>query len=180
MPVAMLATILVFSIGSAFASPISSDGDSDSMLQPVPASLKEFVLTADGTSVTKREGRDGPFVDADVHLQGSITAEDDEYSRFEASGNVVLGDGRKFNISEAEGTIIFFKDARGNSIAGLMNMISKQTVDDSGNDAGRFRLRAFIMDDSSDNTWQISVSPSGKIGKSILLVGMDGTISGGR
>ena len=120
------------------------------------------------------------MADAVIRLQGLITTEKEEYSRFNASGTVELEDGRRFSISNAEGTIIFFKDPRGNSIVGLMNIIGNQADDGSGNDAGRFRLRAFIMDGSSDGTWQITVSPSGKIGKSILLVGMDGTITGRR
>jgi hypothetical protein len=73
--------------------------------------------------------------------------------------------------------MIFFKESRGGSIAGLLNIAGRHAVDDDGNDLGKFRLRALIIDSSDQESWKIAVSPSAKIGKHILLVNMDGTVS---
>jgi hypothetical protein len=167
----LLAALSVFAAGPlAFA-------ESTSMFQPVPASLRSFQLDAEGMAVTKRDGRDGPLTDASMNITASVVDENAEYSRFLAAGTIVLANQQRFDIAEAQGTIVFFKDTRGNSIAGLVNIISNHSIDESGNDLGRLRLRAVVIESNDGNSWPIAVHPSGRIGDQILLVSTEGTIS---
>jgi hypothetical protein len=180
---AALTLLSIFLVSSSFlssGSSASTAGGADevaSMLQSVPASLHDFELSANGLALTKRDGRDGPFTEADVRLRATVTLEDEKYSLFHATGRVQLSDGRIFNITDTQGAMIFFKESRGGSIAGLLNIAGRHAVDDDGNDLGKFRLRALIIDSSDQESWKIAVSPSAKIGKHILLVNMDGTVS---
>ena len=181
-----LASIFVFASGIlAFAESIPtgeksnpiSHAQSASMFQPVPASLGSFDLSAEGMTITKRDGRDGPLTDASINISASVVTKEAEYSRFQAEGTIELVNQRKIAISEAQGTILFFKDTRGNSIVGLVNIVSMHSIDENGNDLGRMRLRALVNDSTDGDSWPISVHPSGRIGDDILLVSMNGTIS---
>ena len=182
----ILTSILVPAIGSlAFAESIPNGEkssqtirvESASMFQPVPASLGSFNLSADGMAITKRDGRDGPLTDASINISASVVTKEAEYSRFRADGIIELADQHKIAISEAQGTILFFKDTRGNSIAGLVNIVSMHSIDENGNDLGKLRLRALVNDSSDGDSWPISVHPPGRIGDNSLLVSLDGTIS---
>jgi hypothetical protein len=149
-----------------------------SMFQPVPSALDDFELSAEGSALTKRDGRDGPLTDAEINLRATVIREEGNHFRFYATGTVELDDGEEFDIVDAQGIIIFFKNLRGHSIAGLLHIVGKHAVDEAGNDLGKFRLRALVMGDPDDDTWRIVVFPSGKLGKQILLVNMVGTING--
>ena len=166
-----LASIFVLAFGTlAFA-------ESVSMFRAVPASLESFDLSAEGMAITKREGRDGPLADASINISASVVTKEVEYSRFQADGTIELANQRKIAISEAQGTILFFKDTRGNSIVGLVNIVSMHSIDENGNDLGKMRLRVLVNDRTNGDSWPITVHPSGRIGDNILLVSMDGTIS---
>jgi hypothetical protein len=148
----------------------------DSMLQPVPASLESFELSASGMALVKREGRDGPFTDAELALRGSVMQAEENYLRFHATGNVTIGRGQTYEILDAEGTVVFFKHPRGDSIVGLMHIASDQVQDEAGNSLD-FKMRAHVMDHPDDYTWSISVSPAGSLGD-VMLVNVDGLIKG--
>ena len=152
--------------------------DVDSMFQPVPASLGNFELSASGMALAKREGRDGPFTDAELKLRGSVMQDEGTYLRFNATGTVVVDGNETYNLLDAEGTVIFFKHTRGDSIVGLLHIAGKNVLDGKGNDLEKFRLRAHVIDNSADNTWRVIASPAGKLGDNIMLVNMDGTIKG--
>jgi hypothetical protein len=185
MGLTVLTSILVYACTSASAesipideeSSLTSNAESTSMFQPVPASLSSFEITAEGMSITKRDGRDGPLTDASINISGSVVTEEADYSRFKAAGTIVLADQQKLEITEMQGTILFFKDTRGNSIAGLVNIVGNHSLDENGNDLGKLRLRALVFDGVQSESWPITVHPSGRIGDQLLLVGMDGTIA---
>jgi hypothetical protein len=195
----MIIPVLALSLcSSAFASSVSPDSTAaasdsrvlgsddtmqgkleiDSMFQPVPSSLENFDLSAAGMALAKREGRDGPFTDAVLKLQGSVMQDEGTYLRFHATGTVEVDGDQTYNVLDAEGTVIFFKHPRGDSIVGLLHIAGKHVLDGEGNDVEKFRLRAHVMDHSDDNTWRVTVSPAGKLGDNIMLVNMDGTIKG--
>jgi hypothetical protein len=181
---ALIASLALLVNPIAFAESIADEesdsesrADSTSMFRPVPASLRSFELAAEGTAITKRDGRDGPFIDASINITASAVQEEAEYSRFQAAGAVVLANQKKFDISGAHGTIVFFKDTRGDSIVGMVNIISKHSIDENGNDFGKLRLRALVYDSADGGSWPIAIQPSGRIGHQILLVSTGGTIS---
>ena len=194
--VMLIPVLALFLCSSAFASSVSpeveaSDSrvlgseqtmqdklDIDSMFQPVPSSLENFDLYASGMALAKREGRDGPFTDAELRIRGSAMQDEGTFLRFHAIGTVEVDGDRTYNVPDAEGTVIFFKQARGDSIVGLLHIAGKQVFDEEGNDLGKFRLRAHVMDHSDDNTWRVIMSPAGQLGDNILLANMDGTIKG--
>ncbi|HKU49035.1 MAG TPA: hypothetical protein VJP79_03710 [Nitrososphaera sp.] len=149
-----------------------------SMLQPVPSSLDNFELSVEGIALTKRDGRDGPFADAKVDLHATILREEGNHLRFQATGTVdVDGDG-EYDIVDAQGIVIFFKTLRGEAVTGLVHIVGKHAVDEHGNDLGKFRLRALVIDSAKDDTWRVIVFPAGRLGGHIMLVNMGGTITG--
>ncbi|MGI0037483.1 MAG: hypothetical protein ACRD99_03915, partial [Nitrososphaera sp.] len=149
-----------------------------SMFQPVPSALDDFELSAEGSALTKRDGRDGPLTDAEINLRALVLREEGNHFRFYATGTVELDDSEEYDIVDAQGIIIFFKNPRGKSIAGLLHIVGKHAIDEAGNDLGKFRLRALVLDDPDNDTWRIVVFPSGKLGKNIILFNMVGSISG--
>ena len=149
-----------------------------SMFQPVPSALDDFELSAEGLALAKRDGRDGPLTDAEIELRATVIREEGNHFRFYATGTVDIDDGDEYDVIDAQGIIIFFKNPRGKSVAGLLHIVGKNVVDESGNELGKFRLRALVLDDPDNDTWRIVVFPSGKLGKNFLLVNMAGSISG--
>jgi len=150
------------------------------LLQPVPSSLESFELVAEGVALAKRDGRDGPFTDASLNIRGFTEREEGNHFRFHATGSVDLADGGEYDIVDAKGIIIFFKNARGaNHVAGLLHIVGKTVVDEDGNDIGKFKLRAWVLgQENGSDTWRIIVFPAGKLGPHIMLINMDGTITG--
>jgi hypothetical protein len=146
-----------------------------SMLQPVPAAFDEFELTADGSALEKRDGKDGPLTDAEIKLRASVIREEGNHFRFYATGTVEINDD-EYDIVDSQGIIIFFKNPRGKSILGLVHIAGKHAVDEDGNDLGKFRLRALVTGGLQHDKWNIMVYPAGKLGKEILLLNMQGSI----
>lgn len=151
--------------------------DKFSMLRPVPTSLENFKLSADGMAISERDGRDGPLVDAEVDLRASVLRNEGNHFRFLASGTVDI-DGDEYDIVDAQGIIIFFKNLRGHSVSGLLHIVGKHAFDEDGSDLGKFRLRALVLGTTEENTWKLVVFPAGRLGQNIMLVNMDGTITG--
>ncbi|MGI0034780.1 MAG: hypothetical protein ACRD98_02785 [Nitrososphaera sp.] len=156
------------------------DDDDDgkpSMLRRVPSSLNSFELVADGIALAKRDGRDGPFTDASLEIRAIFEREEGNHFRFHATGTVELEDNGEYDIVDAKGIIIFFKNLRGSkSVAGLLH-IGGSAIDEDGNNVGKFRLRALVLGEE-DNEWRVIVFPAAKLGPHIRLVNMDGTITG--
>ena len=148
------------------------------MLKPVPAALGDFELAANGTAIAKRDGRDGPFTDASLVLQATVIREEGNHLRFHATGTVELKGEGEYDIIDAKGIIIFFKNPRGNAVSGLIHIAGKHAVDQDGSDLGKFKLRALVLGQLTDSSWKIIVFPSGKLGKEFLLVNMSGKIDG--
>ncbi|MCI0563162.1 MAG: hypothetical protein MN733_32185 [Nitrososphaera sp.] len=153
------------------------DEDRPSMLKPIPQSLSSFELVAEGTSMAKREGRDGPFNDASLEIRADLDRAEGNHFRFHASGQVELGED-EYDIVDAQGIIIFFKNLRGaKSVAGLLHIVGKTVIDEDGNDLGKFRLRALVIGQDEDK-WRVIVFPAAKLGPHIRLINMEGTITG--
>ena len=153
------------------------DDDKPSMLRRVPTSLNSFELEADGVALAKRDGRDGPFMDASLEIRASFEREEGNHFRFHATGTVELEDNGTYDIVDAKGIIIFFKNLRGSKfVAGLLHIVGT-AIDEDGDSLGKFRLRALVLGEA-DNEWRIIVFPAAKLGPHIRLINMEGTITG--
>ena len=100
-----------------------SESEKGSMLQPVPSSLDNFELSVKGIALAKRDGRDGPFADAEVNLHATILREEGNHLRFQATGTVDVDSDGEYDIVDAQGIVIFFKNLRGQSVTGLMHIV---------------------------------------------------------
>jgi hypothetical protein len=152
----------------------------------------DFIIKAtDGTAIQaggNARGSSSQISDVSLSLNASTIRANGNNIKVDVYGSINL-DGKKLNLSDGTGTVIFFKNPAKQFFSGIIHIsghIEGQVNTDNNNHADKFHMRAvLLLPSTSDNNgqadgknerWSFYVTPAAKIGPKIKLLNLVGEL----